>query len=188
MFRDQSLMPKEAIRLTALGLLARAPMTYAELAKEVRHFTSRYWGPTLDVMASPIELLRFEGLVEAEGEGETPAGAVLRLTEAGRTELDGLLNANVRAPGNDFNKLVVALKLRFLHVLPRAEQREQAETLIEMRQAELARLIDLRAASARDQADEGGEGHFLRWLDHDIAQVEADLAWFGELRDDLAGD
>ena len=35
MFRDQSLMPKEAIRLTALGLLAGAPKTYAELADEV---------------------------------------------------------------------------------------------------------------------------------------------------------
>ncbi|MFQ5959447.1 MAG: hypothetical protein ACE5LF_08780, partial [Alphaproteobacteria bacterium] len=145
-------------------------------------FTSRYWGPTLDVMASSIELLRFEGLIETAAEGQTPATAVLRLTETGRAELDGLLSATVRAPGNDFNKLVVALKLRFMHLLPRDEQREQAETLIEMREAELARLNDLRAASA------GDEGHFRRWLDHNIAQIEADLAWFRELHNDLAGD
>ncbi len=182
MFRDQSLMPKEAIRLTALGLLAGAPKTYAELADEVRHFTSRYCGPTLDVMASSIELLRFEGLIEVAAEGQTPATAMLRLTEAGRAELDELLNATVRAPGNDFNKLVVALKLRFMHLLPRAERREQADTLIEMREVELARLNDLRAASG------GDEDHFQRWLDHNIAQLEADLAWFSKLRDDLAGD
>ena len=39
MFRDKSLMPKEAIRLAALGLLGHGPMRYGELANEVRHFT-----------------------------------------------------------------------------------------------------------------------------------------------------
>ena len=67
MFRDKSLMPKEAIRLSALGLLSRDPMSYAALANEVRHFTTRFWGPTLDVMASSIELMRLEGLVEKIG-------------------------------------------------------------------------------------------------------------------------
>ena len=55
MFRDKSLMPKEAIRLSALGLLSRGSMSYASVAKEVRHFTTRFWGPTLDVMAASIE-------------------------------------------------------------------------------------------------------------------------------------
>lgn len=182
MFRDKSLMPKEAIRLAALGILAQGPKSYAELANEVRHFTTRYWGPTLDVMASSIELLRFEGLIEGEAKAGTPGESVLRLTEAGRAELNDLLTAAVRAPANDFNKLVVALKLRFLHNLSAAERREQADALIEMREGELARLCDLREAHARD------ESSFVDWLDHDIAQTEADLAWFRRLRETLDGD
>lgn len=178
MFRDQSLMPKEAVRLAALGLLAGAPMSYARLADEVRNFTTRYWGPTLDVMAASIELLRFEGLVETAAEGEKLGEALLRLTDKGRAELTELLRATVRAPANDFNKLVVALKLRFLHLLPPGERREQAEALVEMREGQLARLRDLRDAHA------GEGGPFARWLDHDIAQTEADVAWFRRLRDE----
>ncbi len=173
MFRDNSLMPKEAIRLAALGFLASGPRGYGELANEVRHFTARYWGPTLDVMASSIELLRFEGLIEAADSAS--ADGVLGLTDAGRAELHDLLTAAVRAPSNDFNKLVVALKLRFLDNLPPAERREQVEALIETREGELARLRDLRQAHA------GDGGCFVDWLDHDIAQTEADLAWFERL-------
>ena len=182
MFRDKSLMPKEAIRLAALGLLGRGPMRYGELANEVRHFTTRYWGPTLDVMASSIELMRLEGLVEATDQGETPGDAMLRLTQAGRDELQALLGASVRIPSNDFNKLIVALKLKFLDALDPAERAEQADALVEMREAELARLADLRASH------DGDDSHFARWLDHDIAQIETDLAWFRQLRDDLSDD
>ena len=179
MFRDKSLMPKEAIRLAALGLLERGPARYGDLANEVRHFTTRYWGPTLDVMASSIELMRLEGLIDVQAEGETPGDAVLRLTDAGRDELQELLGAQVRVASSDFNKLIVALKLRFLDALGPDERVEQAEDLIELREAELARLKDLRAAHAGDNS------YFARWLDHDIERIEADLAWFQGLRDDL---
>ncbi|MCH7942639.1 MAG: hypothetical protein IIB67_05330 [Proteobacteria bacterium] len=173
MFRDNSLMPKEAIRLSALGLLSQSPMSYAALANEVRHFTTRFWGPTLDVMASSIELMRLEGLIEND------AQALLRLTDAGRAELAELLRATVRAEASDFSKLAIALKLRFMHVLPLPEQQDQADALIEMRQAEAARLIDLRAA----HADE--DGHFLRWLDREIDRTQDDLVWLEELRASL---
>ena len=182
MFRDKSLMPKEAIRLAALGLLGRGPTRYGDLANEVRHFTTRYWGPTLDVMASSIELMRLEGLIDVADQGETPGDAMLRLTQAGRDELQALLGAAVRVPSNDFNKLIIALKLKFLDALDPTERVEQADALVEMREAELARLTDLRAAH------DGDDGHFARWLDHDIAQIEADLAWFRQLRDELSAD
>ena len=180
MFRDKSLMPKEAIRLAALGLLGHGPMRYGELANEVRHFTTRYWGPTLDVMASSIELMRLEGLVEVTDQGETPGDAMLRLTQAGRDELQALLGAAVRVPSNDFNKLIVALKLKFLDALDPAERVEQVDALVELREAELARLTDLRTTHV------GDDGHFARWLDHDITLIEADLAWFRQLRDELS--
>ena len=175
MFRDNSLMPKEAIRLSALGLLSQGPMSYAAVANEVRHFTTRFWGPTLDVMSSSIELMRLEGLVEADGASATAGEAVLHLTEAGRTELHELLSATVRVPASDFNKLVVALKLRFMHLLPMVQQRDQAEGLMEMRQGERARLIDLRATHA------GDGGYLPRWLDREISHVEDDLVWLENL-------
>jgi DNA-binding PadR family transcriptional regulator len=180
MFRDKSLMPKEAIRLAALGLLGHGPMRYGDLANEVRHFTTRYWGPTLDVMASSIELMRLEGLVEVTDQGETPGDAMLRLTQAGRDELLALLGAAVRVPSNDFNKLIVALKLKFLDALDPAERAEQVDALVELREAELARLTDLRTTHV------GDDGPFARWLDHDITLIEADLTWFRQLREELS--
>ena len=184
MFRDNSLMPKEAIRLSALGLLSRGPKSYASVANEVRHFTTRFWGPTLDVMASSIELMRLEGLVEnCSEDGDVSDGdSILRLTDAGRAELNELLSATVRAPASDFSKLVIALKLRYMHLLPVAQQRDQAENLVEMRQIEAARLIDLRATHA------GEDGLFLRWLDREIDRTQDDLVWLEELSASLGED
>ena len=170
MYRDNSLIPSEAIRLLALGILATGEASYAQLAGEVRHFVSHISGPSLDLVAPPLELLKVEGLVESTGgEGENE---VLSLSAAGRTELERLLSANVRAPVNDINKLIIALKMRFLHLLDPAEQRLQAEALAELSERELARLTELRAHHARSA------GHLASWLDQDIDQVAKRLDWF----------
>ncbi len=81
----------------------------------------------------------------------------------------------MRAPISDINKLIIGLKLRFLHLLDSAEQRLQAETLAELSERELARLTELRAHHAGDQ------GHLVAWLDQEIAQVEGRLAFFQDL-------
>ena len=100
MYKDNSLLPREAVRLAALGILAGGPMTYAALAAAVRNFTSRIAGPSLDLMGTSIELLRFEGLVETEEtETEEIPEAVLTLTDDGRSELIALLRAAVRPTG-----------------------------------------------------------------------------------------
>ncbi len=57
-FRDHSLIPAEAVRLAALGLLSAGPRPYGELAVEVRHFASRMLGPSLDILCTSIELRR----------------------------------------------------------------------------------------------------------------------------------
>lgn len=175
MYRDNSLIPSEAIRLLALGILAGGEKSYADLASEVRHFVSHITGPSLELVAAPLELLKVEGLVDAGEEGEEPDAELLSLNEAGRTELHTLLSANVRAPISDINKLIIALKLRFLHLLPPAEQRLQAEVLTELSERELARLTQLRAHHAGDR------GHLVAWLDQEIAQVEARVAFFRNL-------
>ena len=177
MYRDNSLIPSEAIRLLALGLLAGGDKPHAQLAGEVRHFVSHVSGPSLELVAPPLELLKVEGLVEAvsDGPGAKTGPDSLRLAAAGRTELRRLLTANVRAPVNDINKLIIALKMRFLHLLEPAAQRLQAEALEELSERELARLTELRAHHA------GDAGHLVAWLDLDIAQVERRLDWFRDL-------
>ncbi len=175
MYRDNSLIPSEAVRLLALGILAGGAKSYAELASEVRHFVSHITGPSLELVASPLELLKVEGLVEAGDDNDVPDSELLSLNEAGRAELHTLLTANVRAPVSDINKLIIGLKLRFLHLLAPAEQHLQAETLAELSERELARLTQLRAHHA------GEPGHLVAWLDQEIAQVEDRLAFFKDL-------
>ncbi len=173
MFADNTLTPKEAVRVCALGTVANAPMRYSALAGSVRHFCSRIMGPSLDLMGLSVELLRYEGLVEAiDGQGMED-DALLSITEAGRRELRALLTARMR-PSSDLTKLVVALKFRFLHLLDRKEQAAQIDMLLDVCDSELSRLEDLRDASA------GEDPALLAWLDHDIAQLRGRVNWLEE--------
>jgi len=181
MYRDNTLMPTEAVRLAALGALAGAEMRYAELAEDVRHFTDRIIGPALDLSGVPVELMIVEGLIEPVDGAGMRENARLRLTDAGWDALRHLLCSNVRAPINDINKLIIALKMRFLHLLTPDERCRQVKMLVSMLEAELDRLTDLRATYA------GEPGYFLDWLDQDIAAARERLAWFTELRDRLVG-
>ena len=173
MFADNTLTPKEAVRLCALGTIAREPMRYGDLAGAVRHFISRVAGPQIDLMGASIELLRYEGLVEAIGGAGSDDDALLSITAAGRRELHTLLVARLR-PASDLSKLIIALKMRFLHLLDRSERSAQADLLAEGVEAELARLIDLRGSSA---GEEGEAGDLVAWLDHEITLLESRLDW-----------
>lgn len=178
MFADNTLTPREAIRLCALGTLALAdsPLRYSELANAIRHFTDRITGPSLDIMGTSVELLKFEGLVEPiEGVGMED-DATLRLTDKGEEELTSLMTSRIRSAGGEVNKLITTLKLRFLHLLDVEDQREQVDILIENCDTELARLDDLRAHH------EGDPGHLATWLDHEIQQLEAHLDWLEDFR------
>jgi DNA-binding PadR family transcriptional regulator len=180
MFRDHSLVPAEAIRLAALGFLAEAPRGYADLAAEIRHLTSRIVGPSPELMGTSLELLRYEGLAQAAGGTSARDNPELSITGAGRDALMLLLRAGLRAPVGDLAKLGLVLKLRFLHHLPESEQAEQIAQVIGAWEGELARLEDLRAHDPKAPA------LFHAWLDHDIAQMRARLAWLESRRDNRA--
>lgn len=176
MFADKTLTPREATRLCVLGTIAGGPMRYSELAASVRHFITRLSGPSLDLMGSSIELLRYEGLVEAiEGDGMED-DSVLRLTDAGLAAFTELMTAPLR-PASDLSKLITALKFRFLHLLPPKDQAEQVDLLIDTQETGLARLTDLR------RTVEGEAGHMTEWLDEEITRAEQRLAWLESLRD-----
>lgn len=178
MFADNTLTPKEAIRLCALGTLAQAgsPMRYSALANAIRHFTSRITGPSLDIMGTSIELLKYEGLVHAvEGQGMED-DALLALTTEGRGELVALMTSRIRSQGGEVNKLIATLKLRFLHMLEPADRVRQLDLMIEGTENEIARLEDLR------QAHEQDPGFLAQWLDHDIRQLDGHLAGLESMR------
>ncbi len=177
MYADNTLTPKEATRLCALGTLAQGPVSYAALATATRHFISRITGPSLDLMGSSIELLKYEGLVEALDGSGLEDNATLAVTDKGREELRILLTANLRSGTNELNNLIIALKFRFMHLLADADRRDQIEMLCEVCETELARLEDLRGHHADDS------GYLLAWLDHEIDQHEQRLRWLEGLLD-----
>lgn len=171
MYADNTLTPKEAVRLCALGTLASGPMRYSDLADAIRHFISHITGPSLDVMGTSLELLKYEGAVKAVDGVGMEDDALLGITESGRDELRALLIANIRSQASEMNKLIVALKFRFLHLLDEDDRRDQADVLIEATESELARLESLRRYHADD------DGHLVEWLDRDIEELESRLAW-----------
>jgi DNA-binding PadR family transcriptional regulator len=173
MFSDNSLLPKETIRLAALGILSEGPLAYADLANAVRQFVGRIAGPSLELTGPSIEMLRYEGLLEPVGEEKGPP---LTLTEEGRTELLALLKATVRPPLTDVSKLVIALKMRFLSLLDAEERRDQVDLMIDASELELARLNDLLNTDAHD-------AYFQDWLKHDIALAESRLTWLHAFHD-----
>lgn len=173
MYRDNSLVPLEAMRTAALGVLAERPMRYAEVAAEIRRFTSRIVGPSLDLMGSSIELLRAEGLIAPEPGTSEARDPPLTLTEAGRAELQRLLRAGVRPTSGELSRLVVALKMRFLHLLPPAARVEQLDQLAALVEAERQRYRDL-AAGAADRP------LFGEWAAFELDLIERRLAWLAD--------
>lgn len=187
MYPDHSLMPKEAIRLAALGLLAEGPRRYGDLAGEVRDFIGHVMGPNLDLMGTSIQMLCVEGLARAGREkkaGDPIGGGVvgaddrIAITEAGLKVLDELLLASIRSPFNDVNKLVLALKMRFFSRLDADQRAQQIALVTAALEVEVARLDALR----RQQAEKAGDNDALvAWLDHDLGQLRDSLDWFARL-------
>ncbi|HJU19942.1 MAG TPA: hypothetical protein VJ770_26115 [Stellaceae bacterium] len=163
MFGGNALLPAQAARLTALGMLAEGPLHYADLAREVAHFTGCIMGQSLDLMGTSLELLRYEGLIEAEGGTGMVDNAEMRITASGRAALERLLRAGLQAPSVEVNRLVLALKLRFLPILGAAERGEVLAQIREWYAAEIARYEELRVRHGARSAP------FRLWLDREIA-------------------
>jgi DNA-binding PadR family transcriptional regulator len=178
MYRDNTLIPTETIRLAALGTLMEHDIRYSVLASEVRAFVGGIIGPSLDLLGTSLELLTYEGLVEAvdgeEGEASV-TDSLLRITDQGRETFAALMTSQVRAPVNDVSRLVIALKLRFLHLLDNAARAEQSELLVEMCETELARLEALKK--------QFGEAELDAWLELEIDLIKRRLGWFRALVD-----
>lgn len=178
MYKDNSLIPSEAVRLAALGLLWQRERSYADLAREIRHFIGRIVGPSLELLGPSLELFKIEGLIES-GDLHQPADAqIMRLTDDGHVELLRLMTTRLRGPMGEVNKLIIAFKMHFLSALPLAEQNQQLTLMIDACDKELARLADLRGYPPLSEAD----SHLAAWLDLEIAEIEGRRHWFADLQ------
>ena len=174
MYRDNSLIPKEAIRMAALGALINGSRSYIDISTEVRQFSARIVGPSLDLLGTSIELLKLEGLIEVVENSGGDGEELLRLTTSGFQELKEYLKSTIRSGSSDLNKLVVALKLRFIEVLEPSERLDQLVGLQTMYQAERNRLQDLR------KHKEWSAGLLPGLLDLELAVTDQRLSWCGE--------
>lgn len=173
---SDSLLPAQAVRLAALGLLAEEPRRYDDLAREVGAFTGAILGNSVDLMGTSLDLLRYEGLIEAAGGTGMVDNAEMRLTGPGRAALRQLLCAGLNAPNQEINRLVLALKLRFLPLLD-APERDAALTQIrEWHAGEIVRFAELRARHGRRSP------LFRLWLDREMARARRCLRDLGEAR------
>ncbi len=169
MYRDRSLVPGEAVRLLALGALMERDCRYGDLATEIRFFTQRIVGPSLDLLGSSLELLRIEGLADAIEYADNDERALLRITNQGRVLFEDLMSAQLRAPVNDVGRLVLLLKLRFLTHLPTEAQEDQLDLLSDIVRTERARAEELaREYTGHPMAD---------WIAFDIEQADRRIAW-----------
>ena len=174
MYRDNSLIPKEAIRMAALGALIRVERSYQSISEEVRQFSARIVGPSLDLMGTSIELLKLEGLIEVDESHDDNGEELLQLTPSGIIELKEYLKSTIRSGGSDLNKLVVALKLRFIEILEPLERLEQLISLKAMYQSEKNRLLDLV------QHKEWSGGLLPQLLDLELEVADKRIVWCDE--------
>ena len=106
--------------------------------------------------------------------GTVEDGTILQITPAGLEAFRILMTSNVRTPVNEVSKLVIALKMRFLHLLSEEDSRDQADMLAEMCETELARLNELRGCYSKEP--------LAQWLDLEVAQLQQRLDWFETLQ------
>ena len=90
------------------------------------------------------ELLKLEGLIETVNDNDKGDASLLQLSPAGLQELKEYLRSNLKSGGSELNKLVIALKLRFIDILDDDEKRDQLLAIRDMYHNEKRRLEDLK--------------------------------------------
>lgn len=165
--------------LLLLGLLDREAMHGYLLNEFLAHrlgFVSNLKRPTAYRL---LERLLGEGLVERASEraGRRPERRVYRITAAGRARLDALLRAQLADPQLPVYPGNVAIL--FWERLAPGERR----ALLTARHAAVAE----RRAEVLAMRDAHAAGHPARYaLDHDLAHLDAELAWLERVLDELA--
>ena len=157
--------------MAALGALIERERSYEDLANEVRSFISRFVGPSLELMGTSIELLKLEGLIETVDDKDKGDASLLQLSSAGLQALKDYLRSNLKSGGSELNKLVIALKLRFIDILSDDERRDQLLAIRDMHHNEKRRLEDLKTQTT------WLTGFLLESIELDLFAVNKRIEW-----------
>ena len=137
----------------------------------MRNFISRIVGPSLELMGTSIELLKLEGLIETVNDNDKGDASLLQLSPAGLQELKEYLRSNLKSGGSELNKLVIALKLRFIDILDDDERRGQLLAIRDMYHNEKRRLEDLKNQTT------WLTGFLLESIELDLFLVNKKIEW-----------
>ena len=157
--------------MAALGALIERARSYGDIANEVRSFISRIVGPSLELMGTSIELLKLEGLIETVNDNDKGDSSLLQLSPTGLQELKEYLRSNLKSGGSELNKLVIALKLRFIDILDDDERRDQLLAIRDMYHNEKRRLEDLKNQTT------WLTGFLLESIELDLFLVNKKIEW-----------
>ena len=163
--------------MAALGALLEQNRVYSDVASDVRQFAARIVGPSLDLLGTSIEVLKLEGLIETAKPEKKSGDEVLRLTDSGRAALVEYLSSTVRPGVSDLNRLVIALKLRFIDILRPEQRRDQLENLRSMYEGERTRLRDLVTY------EKWSAGLMPDWVTFELGLLDQRIAWCGNQLD-----
>ena len=110
------------------------------------------------MLGSSLEILKLEGLVTIDDQSEATKNDQRRvtITQNGILRFEMLMNASLRVPMDDINRLVLLTKLRFLTYLPNEQQLDQLDLYLELVHKEQALLNNL--------ITEHSEGVLGEWL------------------------
>ncbi|MFK7866304.1 MAG: hypothetical protein AB8B77_02570 [Alphaproteobacteria bacterium] len=181
MYEDHSLQPSEAVKLLALGLLMEGYGNYGEIAQEIRQFTTKIVGPSLDLLGSSLEILKLEGLADISGDKSVDAAARhITITDQGKSLFKALMGSDLRVPLNDVNRLVLLIKLRFMPYLDQEMLLDQLDLYRELIQKEMAWG---RALSNKNQAGNQGSKFLQNWLQLEQDSWQAKLTYIESLCD-----
>jgi hypothetical protein len=122
-------------------------------------------------MGTSIELLKLEGLIETVNDNDEDDASLLQLSPSGLQELREYLRSNLKSGGSELNKLVIALKLRFIDILDDDEKRDQLLAIRDMYYNEKRRLEDLKNQTT------WLTGFLLESLELDLFVVNKRIEW-----------
>jgi DNA-binding PadR family transcriptional regulator len=162
-------------KLLVLGILLRGKAHGYQINDYIAHATSSYTDLKKSTTYYTLENLEKDGYVEhdVERKGKRPERRVYEITENGRLYFLNLLRNHLR----DYTRTYYEddVSIAFMDKLPTAEVRQLLTEKYEKVQA----LINL----FREHPGHGRNWHYV--IRHNIAHLEADLAWLNDILSEL---
>ena len=119
--------------------------------------------------------MALEGLVKEDSGNAAFSDGQLILTQQGHDKFVELMQGNLRDTSGELSRLIMALKMRYLHLLDDDIRREQLEILQDVCELDLERVLALREEHANEASN------FTGWLEMEVKRLEQKNDWLKSL-------